>query len=146
MKGAHTHLTKLEGFCAAPYMCGNVMQSGAFHVFEMLDQHMMMCADLSVELDMKAYPKLSVLHAKVRGDPALAGYFASDAYNKFAVNNPAYTNYKGKYFKDPFGPTLRFDVTFDAGAASTNGPTPGVMLPIFKVALPCVVIQLVGIA
>jgi len=146
VKGALTHLAKLEGFCVGPYMCGNVMQSGDFHVFEMIDQHMLMCADTGVALDMSAYPKLSVLHAKVRGDPALRGYFASDAYNKYAVNNPAYTNYKGKYYVEPFGPTLRFDVTFDAGAASTGGPTPGVVGPVLKVALPCVIIQLVGLA
>ena len=39
LEGAMKHLTKLEGFCAGPFMCGGAMQSGDFHVFEMLEQH-----------------------------------------------------------------------------------------------------------
>ena len=39
MGGATAHLTKLEGFCKGPYMCGGALQSGDFHVFEMIDQH-----------------------------------------------------------------------------------------------------------
>ena len=41
MGTAGTHFAKLEGFAKGPYMCGAAVQSGDFHVFEMLDQHIM---------------------------------------------------------------------------------------------------------
>ena len=34
---ASMHLTKLEGHCVGPYLCGDVIQSADFHMFEMLD-------------------------------------------------------------------------------------------------------------
>ena len=40
MEKAKGHLTKLNGFCKGPYMCGAYIQSGDFHVFEMFDQHL----------------------------------------------------------------------------------------------------------
>ena len=43
MESATTHFTKLEGFCKGPYMCGGAMQSADFHIFEMVDQHVIMC-------------------------------------------------------------------------------------------------------
>ena len=36
MKGAATHLAKLEGFCSGPFMCGDAPQSGDFHVTKQL--------------------------------------------------------------------------------------------------------------
>merc|ERR1719409_2270165 len=96
MKGAATHLAKLEGFCKGPFMCGGTMQSGDFHVFEMVDQHVNMCAETGVPFDLKAYPKLSTLHIRVKNTPELAAYFKSDMNAKYAVNNAMYANWCGK--------------------------------------------------
>ena len=71
MKGAATHLAKFEGFCKGPFMCGPAMQSGDFHVFEMIDQHVMMCSELGAAFDLKAYPKLATLHTRVKNTPEL---------------------------------------------------------------------------
>jgi len=118
MDSAATHFAKLEAFCKGPYMCGGAMQSGDFHLFEMIDQHVIMCAEEGVAFDLaKTYPKLKALHAKMRAEPTLAAYFASDAYGKFAMNNAMYANFVGKGFgSGPFGPTTRTDVA-PAGAA-----------------------------
>lgn len=114
MKGAMGHFKKLEGFCVGPYMCGPAPQCGDFHVFEMFDQHLLMCAEMGVANSLAAdYPKLAALHAALKAEPSLAPYFASDAYAAYAVNNPLYTNFKGKGFSGTFGPTTRIDVTFE---------------------------------
>ena len=124
MDGAANHLKKLEGFCAGPYMCGATMQSGDYHVFEMLDQHVMMCADEGVAFDLAgSYPKLTALHAKVKGEGMLQGYFKGESYAKFAVNNPNYANYNGKGYKAPFGSTVRADVIL-AKAKKEGGKGP----------------------
>ena len=52
MKGAATHLAKLDGFCVGPFMCGATIQSADFHVFEMIDQHVMMCSEMGLALDL----------------------------------------------------------------------------------------------
>ena len=113
MQGAATHFAKLEGFCKGPYMCGAHPQCGDFHVFEMLDQHLEMCAEMGITFYLEiAYPKLSALHAAFKAEPALASYFASDNY-KWSLNNPNFANYCGKaYGTGPYGPTIRRDVTF----------------------------------
>jgi glutathione S-transferase len=49
--GARAHFEKLEGFCIGPFMCGEAAQSGDFHVFEMLDQHMEMCQELATAFE-----------------------------------------------------------------------------------------------
>ena len=51
--------------------------------------------------------KLSALHRAMKADPALATYFASDFYCKYAVNNAMYSWFCGAgYGKGPFGPTV----------------------------------------
>jgi len=119
MQSATTHFTKLEGFCKGPYMCGGAMQSADFHIFEMVDQHVIMCTETGVAFDLaKSYPKLKALHAKMRAEPSLAAYFASDAYAKFAMNNAMYAVFVGKAYGDgPFGPTTRTDIKHAAAAA-----------------------------
>ena len=122
MKGAATHLAKLEGFCKGPFMCGPAMQSGDFHVFEMIDQHVMMCSELGAAFDLKAYPKLATLHTRVKNTPELSAYFKSDMHAKYAVNNAQYANYVGKgYGKGPFGPTLREEVKIVAPEPKKKG-------------------------
>jgi len=101
------HLKKLEDFCAGPYLCGTAPESADFHLFEMLDQHMTMCRELSVDdFDFKQFPKLMTLYNSFRTDPKLAAYFASDCYNKYAINNPGYTHFNGPGFEGSFGPTV----------------------------------------
>jgi glutathione S-transferase len=95
-----TSYTKLEGFCEGPYMCGAAMQSGDFHLFEMLDQHSSISAHVGEEDPLDKFPKLKALHTAVRADPALKSYFESDQYVKFAQNNGLYTNFTG--FGDDF--------------------------------------------
>jgi glutathione S-transferase len=107
MQGAATHLTKLEGHCVGPFMCGAAPQSSDFHVFEMFDQHVLMCEQTGVPFDFAQFPKLSALHRAMKSDPALATYFASDFYCKYAFNNAMYTFFCGAGYGDgPFGPTL----------------------------------------
>jgi len=120
MKGAATHFEKLEAFCKGPYMCGAEMQSADFHVFEMLDQHTAMCQEMWVV--MPTYPKLAALAAKVKADGALAGYFASDSYAKYAFNNAMYSNFNGKQYTAPFGPTIREAIKMDGKAGKAKGP------------------------
>jgi len=108
MGGAATHLKKLNSFCHGPYMCGKLMQSADFHVFEMLDQHITMCKEMGVVFDLGAYPKLAGLHATVMSDPELATYFASPFYTKYAFNNAMYANFVGSGYEaagGKFGPS-----------------------------------------
>jgi len=101
-----TSLTKLENSCKGRYMCGDHIQSCDFHVFEMLDQHIMMMAEGGLDFDWKKFPKLFALRNTIKADPALATYFKSDAYCKYAVNNPGFTHFNGAGYGDgPFGPT-----------------------------------------
>ena len=44
---ASMHLAKLEGHCVGPYLCGGEIQSADFHMFEMLDQHVAMCEQVT---------------------------------------------------------------------------------------------------
>ena len=121
MQGAVGHLSKLEGFCKGPYMCGNAIQSGDFHVFEMLDQHIGMCSETGVEFPAAMFPKLVALHAKVKSDPALAAYFKADMYAKYAYNNAMYANFVGSgYGNGPFGNTTKEVITM-VGAAPVAG-------------------------
>ena len=111
-------LTKLEGFCKGPFMCGPAIQSGDFALFEMLDQHVVMCEQTSTPFDFAKFPKLRALHKAIKEDPALASYFASGSYTKYAVNNPCPWMEQGTYFvgkaygEGPFGPTVEEQVVF----------------------------------
>jgi glutathione S-transferase len=92
------HFTKLEGFCAGPYMCGAEMQSADFHVFEMLDQHMAMTKECGINFDWGKFPKLVALHAAVKGEANLADYFGHEMYTRYAFNNPAYSHFVGSQY------------------------------------------------
>merc|ERR1711865_644466 len=74
MGGAAGHFAKFEAFITGPYICGAAPSSADFHLWEMLDQHILMT---SKEF-LSAYPKLEVLYAAMRAEPTLAGYFESD--------------------------------------------------------------------
>ena len=108
------HFTKLEGFCKGPYMCGAAPQSGDFHVFKMFDQHVLMSTETGLAFDVSKFPKLKALHATMKAEPALASYFASDMYAKWAVNNPMATHFTGNAYTKAytaFGPTLEEVIT-----------------------------------
>jgi len=90
-----TNLTKLEGFCKGPYMCGDKIQSGDFMLFEMLDQHASIAESVGAGALLDSYPKMKALHAKMKSDPALKGYFESEFYAKYPQNNGIYTLYTG---------------------------------------------------
>jgi len=123
MTGAAMHFKKLEGFCKGPFMCGDKVQSGDFHVFEMCDQHAMMCFEFGIPFDFKAsYPKLFALHAALKAEPTLQGYFHSDAYTKFSVNSPPYSNWTGEHYQEPFGPTTRTELKLAPKAKAARGP------------------------
>jgi len=109
---AQTNFTKLEGICKGPYMCGDKPQSGDFHVFEMLDQHHDIALSIGMASPLEAFPKLKVLHTRMKEDPALAKYFASDAYAKWAQNNALFTHFTGQGDGFVYGPTVTEEVTF----------------------------------
>lgn len=96
------HFAKLEGFCKGPYMCGAMPQSGDFHVFEMMDQHIVMAETLKVPFNATVFPKLMTLHATMKAEPALATYFASNLYS-YAFNNALFTHFKGPLFSGDYG-------------------------------------------
>jgi len=106
-----TNLTKLEGFCAGPYMCGAAPESGDFALFEMLDQHQSICSGIGEPDILDAFPKLKALHAAMKAEPALATYFASDCYLKWAQNNGLYTHFTGQGADFEYGPTVEETVT-----------------------------------
>lgn len=107
-----THLTKLEGFCVGPYMCGASPQSGDFHVFEMLDQHQSICKKLGEPDVLESYPKLKALHGAMKADENLQSYFGHDCYCKFAQNNGLFTHFTGHGDDFKYGETVRNTVTF----------------------------------
>lgn len=109
---ANAHFTKLEGFCAGPYMCGPKPQSGDFHVFEMLDQHEIMATSLGEASVLEQFPKLALLHATMKEDPLLARYFEADCYAKWAHNNPLATHFTAQGADLEYGPTTEEKVTF----------------------------------
>jgi len=112
LEGAATHLQKLEGFCAGPFMCGGQPQSGDFALFEMLDQHASIARSLGQADLLAAYPKLSALHAAMKALPALGRYFAADCYAKWAQNNGLFTHYTGQGPDFEYGGTVKEAVTF----------------------------------
>ena len=114
MKGAATtNLKNLEGFMKGPYMCGDVIQSGDFHVFEMLDQHRIICESQGHDPILEQFPKLKNLHAKMRADPALKAYFEHALYTDYAHNNPLHGGFSGQPTTGwDFGPTTEELITF----------------------------------
>jgi glutathione S-transferase len=109
---AKTNFTKLEGFCQFPYMCGSAIQSGDFHVFEMIDQHKAIAATLSMPDPVADFPKLTALYAAFKADPKLKKYFESDCYKNYAQNNGLFTHFTGQGGDFEYGPTVREDITF----------------------------------
>jgi glutathione S-transferase len=93
---AKPHLTKLEGFCKEPFMCGESPQSGDFQVFEMLDQHQSICKSIGEPDILDSFPKMKKLHESMKAVPTLSRYFQSPSYKDFAQNNGLYAVFTGK--------------------------------------------------
>jgi len=110
---AKTNLTKLEGFCVGPYMCGASPQSGDFHVFEMLDQHQSICKKVGEPDVLDTYPKLKALHQQMKAEPKLQTYFEHDCYCKWAQNNGLFTHFTGQDDDFVYSNTERNLVKFD---------------------------------
>jgi glutathione S-transferase len=94
--GAITNYTKFEGYLkqrGSAFFCGNKPCSGDFHVWEMLDQHELMCKDLNVPSIIEKYPLLKAYYEKFKALPQLASYFDSAAY-KLPVNAPSVAHFK----------------------------------------------------
>lgn len=91
-----TNFTKLEGFCAGPFMCGDEPQSGDFHIWEMLDQHAQIAEGIGKESFFAKFPKLAALHAAMKAIPTVQKYLASDLYLKYSHNNGLMTHFTGQ--------------------------------------------------
>lgn len=107
-----TNLTKLEGFCKGPYICGSSPQSADFHIFEMLDQHSIIAASLGEPDPMEGLPKMKALHAAFKADPKLAKYFESDQYKAWAHNNGMFTHFTGQGDDFKYGNMVKEQVKF----------------------------------
>jgi len=90
------NFTKLEGFCAGPFMCGAEPQSGDFHLWEMLDQHRQIAEAIGKEPFLGKFPKLAALHAAMKAFPTIQKYLASDLYVKYFHNNGQFTHFSGQ--------------------------------------------------
>jgi len=109
---AATNFKKLEGFCKGPYMCGTAPESGDFHLFEMMDQHVSIAASLGKANPIEELPKLKALHAAMRAEPSLAKYFESEYYVNYAQNNGAFTHFTGQADDFVYGETSTEKVSF----------------------------------
>merc|ERR1711865_576493 len=89
---AKGHFGKLEGFVTGLYICGAAPSSADFHLWEMLDQHVLMSGSKDF---LSEFPKLEALYTAMAADPALASYFESDMYKTWGVNNPMAANWTG---------------------------------------------------
>jgi len=81
------HYTKFEGFIGdLPFIAGESVTLGDFHLWEMLDQHELMAKSGGHASPLAAYPKLSAFYARFRELPQLKAYFDGADY-KLPVNN-----------------------------------------------------------
>lgn len=113
MKGsATTNMTKLEAFCKGPFMCGDSPQSGDFHLFEMLDQHSVICEKLGEPDIVEGFPKLKKLAAAMKALPEMKSYFESDCHLKWTHNNGNLTHFTGQGGDFVWGNTERTEVKF----------------------------------
>jgi len=115
VRSATDNLAKLEGFCKGLFMCGPAPQSGDFHVFEMLDEHVSICKSIGEPNILEGYPKLSALYAAMLADPALTRYFESDFHTKYSQNNPLFCHFTGVGEDLEYGPTVEETIMFDTG-------------------------------
>lgn len=107
-----TNMTKLEGFCKGPYMCGKEPQSGDFHVFEMIDQHKDVAKSVGEADPVAGFPKLQALYDAFKADAKLAKYFEADCYKAWAQNNGMLTHFTGMGSDFEYGTMVETKVEF----------------------------------
>mmetsp|Transcript_67137 Transcript_67137/g.151755 ORF Transcript_67137/g.151755 Transcript_67137/m.151755 type:complete len:245 (-) Transcript_67137:268-1002(-) len=70
------------------FFCGKTPCTSDFHIWEMLDQHRLLCEQMGASSAfLSEFPKCTAFYERFRALPQLQRYFASDAY-KLPVNNP----------------------------------------------------------
>jgi len=94
--GAKDNYAKFEECVTGPFLLGEEICTGDFHLFEMLDQHEIMAKKTGAESLLTGYPKLTAFHAAFKAAPTLAKYFASDSY-KLPLNNAIANTYQGEW-------------------------------------------------
>ena len=82
VKGLQTgHYEKLDLFLGErPFFAGENPTVADFPVWEMLDQHELMCKKYSLASPLQKFSKLEAFYRRVRQIPQLKPYFESDAY------------------------------------------------------------------
>eukprot|EP00658_Telonema_sp_P-2_P015464 TRINITY_DN15948_c0_g1_i7.p1 TRINITY_DN15948_c0_g1~~TRINITY_DN15948_c0_g1_i7.p1 ORF type:complete len:121 (+),score=30.52 TRINITY_DN15948_c0_g1_i7:245-607(+) len=114
MAGSATgNFAKLEGFCVGPFMCGDAPQSGDFHVWEMVDQHLQISEAVGCPSPLANCPKLLAMHAAMKEFPRVKVYLAHAFYKDFAHNNGLYTHFTGQPEDFVYDATTKETVTFD---------------------------------
>ena len=74
---------KLEAFLGqlgTPFFGGATPSVACFHVFEMIEQHQLMEKHVKSSGLFDKYPLLTKMHATLKEDPKLKGYFESAEY------------------------------------------------------------------
>ena len=68
------------------WFAGSSLTAGDFHVFEMIDQHELMCSRAGVSSPLLGFPPLQSFYSRFKALPQLQAYFASPAY-QLPLNN-----------------------------------------------------------
>jgi len=90
------NLTKLEGFCEGPFMCGDEPQSGDFHVWEMLDQHRSISEAVGKGPLLDKFPKLTAMYEAMKALPTFQRYLDSEYHQAYFQNNGIFTHFSGQ--------------------------------------------------
>jgi len=109
---ATNNFTKLEGFCQGPFMCGDEVQSGDFHLWEMLDQHRMISEAVGKGPLLDKYPKLAAMYEAMKGLPTIQKYLDSEFYQAYFHNNGLFTHFSGLAEGAVYPPTAETKVEF----------------------------------
>jgi len=83
-KGAGPFFDKYEKLLSSkgmPYTAGSSPTAGDFHLWEMLDQHIIFAKDVGSPSPVESRPKLKEFYERFRALEKLQSYFASDAYS-----------------------------------------------------------------
>ena len=88
IKGAYleklaTTLASLEAFLGErPWLCGQTISFPDFHLYEMLDQHLLLAPNC-----LASCPKLRSLHRRFQELPAIDAYMKSEEFMAAPINN-----------------------------------------------------------
>eukprot|EP00941_MAST-03F_sp_MAST-3F-sp1_P004739 g4739.t1 len=86
-KSLLSHLKKFEAFLGEfEFFAGSQVTAGDFHVFEMLDQHLIMAEKDNFNFNLEDFPKLKAFYQRMRNLPQLKSYFDGPD-SKLPLNN-----------------------------------------------------------